>query len=79
MPIGEASYLRSTIVLTAPVSGTIVPLAALQSGPNDTMTVTLESGAQAAVTLLVAVGGEGVVEGLAAGSVVLVPAASKEK
>ncbi|XBH22974.1 peptidoglycan-binding domain-containing protein [Jonesiaceae bacterium BS-20] len=79
VPITQESYLRSSIVLTAPVSGTIIPLAALSSAANDTLTVTLESGEVKAVTMLIAVGGEAVVEGLESNAKVLVPAASQEK
>ncbi len=77
--IAQESYLRSSIVLTAPVSGTIIPLAALTSAANDTLTVTLESGEVVTVTMLIAVGGEAVVEGINSNATVLVPAASQEK
>lgn len=76
LAVDTPTYLPTALVITPPVSGTIVPLAALTSGTDNTLHVTTTTNDTITVELLAAVRGEAIVDGLEAGTDILVPVES---
>ncbi len=76
LPAEGRSQLRGRIVSVPPTTGSAVPLAALQTDADGTVSVRLETGTQRTVEVLATAGGLAIVEGVDIGERVLVGARS---
>lgn len=64
VPIGETAAFSGLAHVTSPVTGVIVPVGALRSGPNNSTVLVLADGSIREVEVLAKVGAEAVVEGI---------------
>lgn len=72
LPADGRTQLRGHIVSVPPTTGPAVPLAALETSANGTVSVRLESGRERTVEVLASAGGLAIVEGVEVGERVLV-------
>lgn len=74
IPIAGEALLRSQIITIESVTGLTIPSAALLSRADGTLAVTDDAGAQHSVVVVTSARGMSVIEGVAAGTMVQVPA-----
>lgn len=74
VPVGDKSLLRSEVLTVESVSGLVVPSAALLSSANGSLFVTDEEGKRRDVKVVTSARGMSVIEGVAAGTKVRLPA-----
>lgn len=75
VPVDGETVLAGQIVLVPETSGVVVPASALVQQPSGALAVTLADGTSWSVRVVVEANGFAIVEGLAAGSMIALPAA----
>ena len=76
LPTNGVSSWPAVVRLKGPETGVVVPVGAIRSGAGSTTVVVTQDGSSVPVEVIIQVGGDAIVTGLAAGDVVVLPGTS---